>query len=274
MGGMRGGWRKYWKVFLLGLEAQMEYRANYFFETVIGLITFGILYFLWHSVYGGSPDRVIAGLNFREMLTYVLLAKFWDWVIDPAVEIDQMLPEDIRHGGLNRILTRPLNDRLYRFSIYLSHKLLHSVMRIGPVVVVILCLPNLFTFQPSVDWMYLPLAAIMALILQFSFSYLVAMIAFWWLEIWGILFLKRLAVSFLAGAWMPLTLFPEPVAAVFQWLPFHYMVFFPIQLVLGKIPPEAVRTGLLTQAGWILIFTLLGQLVWSRGMRQYSAAGI
>jgi ABC-2 type transport system permease protein len=268
------GWRKYWKVFTLGFQQEMEYRTNYLFETLIGLVTFLVLFFLWSSIYKSNHGQPIAGLAFREMLTYVLLAKFWDWVIDPTTEIDNALPEDIRHGGLNRFLTRPLNDRWYRFSNYFSRKLLHALLRIGPAALLILFLPKLFTLAPSPVWWYLPAAGLLALLLQFSFSYLVAMVAFWWLEIWSVLFLKRLITSFLAGAWLPLTLFPESVARVFMALPFQLMIFFPIRIAQARLTPPEIQSGLLSQLLWIILFTITGQLVWERGIRRYSGAGI
>lgn len=268
------GWRKYLKVFTLSFQQEMEYRTNYLFETAIGVVTFLVLFFLWHSIYQSNHGQPIAGLTFREMLTYVLLAKFWDWVIDPTTEIDNALPEDIRHGGLNRLLTRPLNDRWYRFSNYFSHKLLHAVLRIGPAALLIAFLPGIFTLAPSPAWWYLPAAGLLALILQFSFSYLVAMAAFWWLEIWSVLFLKRLITSFLAGAWLPLTLFPENIARVFMVLPFQFMIFFPIRIAQGRLTPVEIHSGLLAQLFWIAFFTLAGQMVWRRGIRQYSGTGI
>ena len=268
------GWRKYWKVFTLGLQERMEYRTDYLFETALGFITFLALFFLWRSIYQSNHGQPIAGLGFKEMLTYVLLAKFWDWVIDPSNIIDNGLPEDIRHGGLNRFLTRPLNDRFYRFSLYLAHKIVNGVMRIGPVAVLIFLLPRVFTITPSAGWWYLPVACLLALVLQFAFSYMVAMVAFWWLEVWGVLFLKRLIVGFIAGSWIPLTVFPEQVARYFIALPFQYMIFFPIRIVQGKLTLAAIQSGLLVQLVWIAVFTVIGHFVWQRGMKQYSAAGI
>jgi ABC-2 type transport system permease protein len=270
----RRGWRKYLKVFSLGWQEQMEYRANHLFETLLGLISFLVLFFLWRAIYAANHGVAIAGLSFQEMFTYILLAKFWDWVIDPTTEIDNPLPEDIRHGGLNRFLIRPINDRLYRFSRFCAHKALSVLMRIGPIVLLIFLLPQLFTLHPSPSWWLLPMAGALAMILQFAFSYAVAMVAFWWLEIWGILFLKRMVVAFLAGSWMPLSLFPEKLSAYIMLLPFQYMIFFPVQIALGKLPPAQIQAGIVTQMIWIGIFLIAGRIIWSFGMKRYTAAGI
>jgi ABC-2 type transport system permease protein len=103
---------------------------------------------------------------------------------------------------------------------------------------------------------------------------MVAMVAFWWLEIWGILFLKRMIISFLAGTFLPLTLLPAQIAHIFTALPFQYMVFFPIQVAQGKIAPADIRNGIILQLLWIVVFTVIGGIIWRRGMKQYSAAGI
>lgn len=266
-------WCKYAKVFSLGWQEQMEYRINNLMESLIGIISFMVLYFLWSSVYRSNHGQPIAGLGFKEMLTYILLAKFWDWVIDPSSEVDNQVPEDIRNGGLNRFLIRPISDRLYRFSRYLAHKILYGLMRIGPVIILIIFLPRIFTIAPYVGWWYLPIACFLALVLQFSFSYTVTVLAFWWLEIWGMLFLKRLIVSFLAGAWLPLTVLPEKFANILMLLPFQSMIFFPVQIVLGKLSIGDIHQGLLIQSVWIMIFITLSSILWTYGMKKYSAAG-
>ncbi len=269
----QAGWRKYWRVFLLGWQEQMAYRANNLLESVVGVIAFFVLFFLWRSIYQSNHGQPISGLTLQEMLTYILLAKFWDWAIEPSEEIDNALPQDIRNGGLNRFLIRPISDRLYRLSLYLAHKAMYVLMRIGPVILVIFFFPNAFNLTPNVSWWYLPVAGILALLLQFCFSYTVAMLAFWWLEIWGVLFLKRLIVSFLAGAWLPLTLLPPKIAGVFLALPFQYMIFFPLQIMLGKLAPNLLHQGMLFQLIWVIFFWLTSRLLWSHGMKYYSAAG-
>lgn len=271
---LRAGFRKYRKVFFLSWQEQLEYRANYFFESLIGVISFLVLFFFWRAVYQSSHAHAIGGLSFQAMLSYLLLAKFWGWIIDPTVEIDTNLPEDIRNGGLNRFLTRPLSDRIYRFSQYLAHKLLYGAARIGPFIAVVMFFPGLFHLPPRPGWWYLPLACSLALVLQFVFSYAVALIAFWWLEIWGVLFLKRLIVGFLAGSWVPLTMLPAPAARILYMLPFQYMIFFPVQIALGKVAAPDIVAGLWIQCVWIAVFLFLSKILWAQGLKKYSGAGI
>lgn len=267
------GWRKYLRVFNLGWQEQMEYRVNNLLESVIGVISFLIFFFLWKAIFHSNHDQPITGLTFNQMLTYLLLAKFWDWIIDPSWEIDHFLPTDIKNGGLNRFLIRPISDRLYRWHQFLAHKLLNGIMRISPAIVLIIIFPKIFVLTPNLGWWWLPLAAFLALVLQFLLSYTIATVAFWWLEIEGILFLKRIIVSLLSGAWLPLTVVPPGAAKVLLLMPFQYMVFFPVQIALGKMNPVQIRQGILMQLVWISFFILLSNFCWQAGLKKYTASG-
>jgi ABC-2 type transport system permease protein len=111
-------------------------------------------------------------------------------------------------------------------------------------------------------------------VLQFTFSYTVALTAFWFLSIGGLLFLKRIVVSFLAGAWIPLVLLPPWAQKASEVLPFQYMIAFPVRLALTRPAAGETFRGCLIMSGWILFFWILSALVWKRGLLRYSAAGI
>jgi ABC-2 type transport system permease protein len=219
------GWRKYLRVFNLGWQEQLEYRANHLLESLIGVIAFLIFFFLWRAIFRSNHNQPITGMTFYQMLTYLLLAKFWDWIIDPSWEIDHLLPTDIRNGGLNRFLIRPISDRLYRWHQFLAHKISYGMMRIIPAVLLLVFFPHVFVLTPNPGWWWLPLSGFLALLLQFILSYTIATIAFWWLEIEGILFLKRLIISLLSGAWLPLTVLPAGIAKVLLLFPFNIWSF-------------------------------------------------
>jgi ABC-2 type transport system permease protein len=266
--------RIYARVFTLGLQQQMEYRFNTLLESLIGLGSFLVLFFLWTSVYASNGGATMEGMSLPQMLTYVLLSKFWDWVQNPGAEIDEAIPEDIRGGGLSKVLTRPMSDRFYRLSLYLSRRAFCGALR-APLIAAVMCiLPGLFSFSLRSEHAMLPLVLLLSLLLQFTFSYAVALAAFWFQAIGGLLFLKRITVSFLAGAWIPLMLLPLPVREASEMLPFQYMVYFPVRVAQGGMPMDRIMAGCLIMGGWIIALWAMGALLWKRGLRQYSAAGI
>lgn len=264
--------RKYIKVFNLGFQEQFEYRADFFIKTIIMAIAFFIQYFLWKAIYQSSDGNLVAGFTLQEMLTYLLLAKLWSWCIDSS-DIDRSFPEDVRDGGLSRFLIRPINERLYRFSVFLSHSICNYLISLITIILVSILFPVFFRLAPSNSWIYIPLVTFLSLVLQFMFSYTIVMLSFWWLDIGGFLFLKRLIMGFLTGTLIPLSIIPDGIVNFFMLLPFQYMVYFPIQVILGKLDITSIPHGIIIQICWIIVFTLLSKIFWSMGLKRYTSAG-
>jgi ABC-2 type transport system permease protein len=70
-----------------------------------------------------------------------------------------------------------------------------------------------------------------------------------------------------------LNILPPVLARVLSFTPFPYQLYFPVSVYLGQVKGAALVQGLLIQAGWVLFFYVLARVVWSRGIRKYSAAG-
>ena len=58
---------------------------------------------------------------------------------------------------------------------------------------------------------------------------------------------------------------PPLVQQIAQYLPFQLRIYFPIQLILGKLPPDVIARDFGLQVVWLLIALALFQLVWSKG---------
>jgi len=46
-----------------------------------------------------------------------------------------------------------------------------------------------------------------------------------------------------------------------------------VSIWLGRVPAEALAHGVLVQLLWVVAAYALARLVWSRGIRKYSAVG-
>jgi len=55
--------------------------------------------------------------------------------------------------------------------------------------------------------------------------------------------------------------------------PFPYLMFFPVNVYLGKMNGPELWAGLAMQAFWVAMAYLLARFVWSRGIKRYSAVG-
>jgi ABC-2 type transport system permease protein len=79
--------------------------------------------------------------------------------------------------------------------------------------------------------------------------------------------------ALLSGYLVPLELFPPWLHAIVEWLPFRYMLSFPVELALGLAPRAEAFGALAVQWGYVLALALAVRLAWSAGLRRFSAFG-
>ena len=84
--------------------------------------------------------------------------------------------------------------------------------------------------------------------------------------------LLTIITTFLSGAVIPLDLFPKTLSAILAYSPFPYMVYYPVKVAMGLAPLDLHVFVILT--AWALVFAGLNVLVWRRGLRLYTGAGM
>jgi ABC-2 type transport system permease protein len=57
------------------------------------------------------------------------------------------------------------------------------------------------------------------------------------------------------------------------WLPFQWMVAFPVELLMGRLSPDEAIHGIGMQLLWIVIGFGVMQLSWTRASKRYAAVG-
>jgi ABC-2 type transport system permease protein len=110
-------------------------------------------------------------------------------------------------------------------------------------------------------------------LLQFFISYTMALLAFWVLEVSTFIFIVFAFEIIAGGSLFPLDILPPTLFKILQFTPFPYQLFFPVNVYLGRVTGEALYQGFLIQALWVIALYAVAQLVWSRGIRHYSAVG-
>jgi len=100
-----------------------------------------------------------------------------------------------------------------------------------------------------------------------------ALLAFWVLDVSTFIFILY-AFEYIAGGHLfPLDVLPPVANQALHFTPFPYLLFFPVNIYLGRVTGAQLWQGLLVQACWVAAALVLARLVWSRGIRKYSAVG-
>lgn len=265
---------KYLHVFKVGIQNTLVYRANFLFRAIFGLIPLAGTLFVWRAIYAGKgADSLVGEYTLQSMVTYYLLITFID-ALTAVAEDDWQIASDIKDGLISQILLKPVDYLAYRVSLYLSGRITYTSVALIPV--------SLFAWYLREDWrmttdmhtlgLFL-VSVFLAGLLQFFIAYIVALLAFWVLDVSTFIFIQFAFEYIASGHLFPIDILPPSLAQVLQLTPYPYLCYFPAAVFLGRVQGNALWQGLVIQALWVLIGFVLARWVWARGVRRYAAVG-
>lgn len=263
---------KYRAAFAVGLQSNLIYRVNFGVRGFFSFFHLLVVFILWRAAYTDNP--LINGYTFAQTFTYFLVLIVVQFFIG-AFNEDYQISEEIRNGLINQFLVKPVNYFAYRFSIYLSARVVTGLLILLPVLVTYPLLREHLDL-PGETWRYayaIP-ALILSALIQFGIAYCFGLLSFWFLEIQGFVVLSMAFESVLGGQIFPLDLLPNWFFNASAGLPYFYQMYFPVALLTGRIDSPDVAAALLQiQVFWVVVILVLGQILWRRGLRLHTAVG-
>lgn len=251
----------------VGLADAVAYRAEYLvwlLSTTMPLIMLA----LWTTVaaeapYGrfGSADFVAYYLGAFVVRTLALAWVTWE------------LNYEIRTGALSMRLMRPVHP----LSVYLAEHVAAIPLRAAlalPLATIFLVAVGGSRFASDPLQLALVLPAIVgAFLITFLAGVTIGSLAMFveqsnsLAHIWFGLF------GLLSGYLVPLELMPPWVARLADFLPFRYMLGYPVELMVGLLDRGAALRGFALQWAQVGLLWLLAARVWRAGLRRYEAYG-
>lgn len=256
--------RKARALFTFYLSYMLEYRAEIYLwvlASVLPLILLGV----WARA-AETGDFALSRVEFIRYFVAVFVVRQFSfiWVIWEFEEL-------VVTGNLSQQLLLPLNP-VWRFVAS------HITERIVRLPLVLLVVGACFLLYPRAFWLPRPLdlAAAVALLAlafaaRFMLQYAMSMLLFWSERAAAIEELWFVAHLFLSGLIAPLDVYPESVRRVTELLPFPYLVYYPVNLLLGRGVP--VGRAALVLLVWGGVAFLVWRQLWRRGLNRYSAMG-
>jgi len=248
---------------------QLQYRGALLLW-MLGLILQPVVYLaVWAAVARsnqGSVDGYTAG-DFAAyfLATMVVNHATFTWI---AWEFEYR----VRHGHLSPLLLRPSHPIHRDIADNLSFKLLTLVIVLPATFLLALAFEPTAEISPWTVAAFAPALAL-AIALRFAIEWTLALAAFWTTRVEPLNRFYFVFALFLSGQAVPLALLPGPVRVLADVLPFRWTVAFPVELLLGRVPPQQAAIGFAAQLGWLALAVLVLRAVWARGIRRYGAVG-
>jgi len=262
--------KKYWCIFSIYWQEGLSKRASFLIERFRALVVLISFYYFWSALLKHRTS--FAGYDRSQMLTYVLGMNVLRSLVF-ATRTEEISGE-INHGRLSAYLLKPVNFMLYTLFRDLSEKSINIVSSFIEVFGLVLIFHvDLKCPHDLQTWLLFFIACAGATWLYFILSFMTGCWGFWTSEAWGPRFLLELFLEFTAGAFFPLDVLPPMAQHIIKSFPSPYLVFFPLQIFLGKLNSHQILNGFSIQLFWILVISAMARVVWSKGMQNYSSAG-
>ncbi|WP_117017359.1 ABC transporter permease [Aeribacillus pallidus] len=218
---------------------------------------------VWMNI---DPDQENAFIFYFAALIFVeRMTSAWDvWELE----------REIREGTFSYQIVRPFHPIHWAIAENIVYKALFLVILIPAWGLLAVFIPALRLDQISAaQWLLFFCALLLAAVIRFLFSYTFGLLGFWVTKVTALYGMFEAVSLFLSGRIAPMSLLPPFLKTISFYLPFRYMVGFPIEILTGSVQGMDIVYGFGLAAVWCMFFMLAVLLLWKAGLRKNQAVG-
>lgn len=244
----------------------LEYRFDFVVHSIKYSVMIIIMSLVWRAVGEASGD---ARLVDPTTVSYF----FWAAILYALSNFHPMyINEDINKGSLSKYLLKPITPYFYYFSWETGVMVLETILKLVMLLPIMWLLKLPLFFDPirtAIFMVYMVGIVVFAYALQATIAYL----SFWLTQAYAIRWAILVVIRFLAGILVPIWLLPTWYQHISPWLPFQYLAYTPIQLMLFKISINEALTGLVFLAFWCIVMLVIQRVTWVAGLKTNEMVG-
>jgi ABC-2 type transport system permease protein len=251
------------------VSQQFQYRAAAYMY-LLGMVAEPVIYLVVWTTIAEDSGGTVGGLTTGELAAYYIV---WTFVRNMGLVFTPYgWEERIREGELSGMLLRPLHPIHYDIAGFAGGKLPWMLMYLPIGVGLTLVFDPTFDFRAAEIAVFAVAIWGAYLIRSFNQSAL-GLLCFWTTRVGAAFSLYIMLELLLSGRLVPMTLMPDWVQTLADFLPFQWTFYFPIETLVGDLSNAELLRGLGMQVFWILVGIGIFSLVWRRAVRHYTAVG-
>lgn len=258
---------RYVNILALHFEDILQERSRAFVYFILNILNPLIIMLFWNGV--SSKTSSIAGFTRTDIVTYYLLMMVVVTFVESHVE-DSIAKRDIKEGGLVSYLLRPFSYVTIKFFQELPHRLLQGMFGIMAYALLMFTLPVAIMPHITIESILL---LTLSYILSFFMMSSVSLIAFWFIEIGGLMNTLDVMKVIFSGLLLPIAFLPSQLMDIALLTPFPYMLYFPTLSLQGKGDQMLFIWAITMQCIWVIFFVSLHKVLWYFGIRKFSGVG-
>lgn len=280
--------KSYLIYFKLRLICELQYRS----AALAGMSTqffFGFIYIMiYNAFYNGTstiniPEipiiSFIAGpqieVSLSQMTTYLWLhqALYFLFLIR---QMDNELLDQIKTGNIAYELCKPLNLYLLWLIKIISKKVIGTLLRFWPIILVAFFLPKPFNLTPpsSLNSIILFLISLfLSLLISSLITIFIHILTFYTLKEKGTISLVTTIGEFFMDGVIPIIFMPKFIQIIAYLLPFRYISDLPLRIYNGTININTAIINIIIQIFWILSLGIISYHLMNKALKKVVIQG-
>jgi ABC-2 type transport system permease protein len=263
---------KTFAIISLSLQSVFTFRLEFIFWRFRLILRILMTLVLWQALFRVQDQ--LFNYNLDQIQSYIFLVLVVGSLTFSLLSMNYVGAE-ISSGDLNHYLLKPYSYITYWFTRNLADKALNLLFSVIEITILYLLLqPQIALTNSAIHLITALLLILSGLTIYFFLHLLCEMVGFWAPEnMWALSFLLIVSAEVLGGAIFPLDVLPSGIIQFLQFTPFPYLIYYPIQLLLGKTTFSQTLQILSGSLVWLCILYLCVKLVWHKGLKNYRAYG-
>lgn len=251
----------------VGMAESLAYRAEFIIWMLTSTLPL-VMLALWTSVAAEAP---FAHFDSRDFVAYYLATLVvrnltGNWVI-------WQINDDVRRGTLSLKLLKPIHPFFTYAATHLASIPLRGLVALPFAIILLLSSAGEVLIADPTRLAIFALSLIGAWALTFYFLTILGSLAFFLEKSMSIFEIYLGVFAIFSGYLLPLSLLPGWLQDIAAWLPFRYMLAFPVELLIGFYDADQALRLLGAQWLFVLGALVLSLLVWRAGVRRFEAYG-
>lgn len=261
--------KKYIDYIIIGIREHLVYSSAIWAQFFAKIMYLYLQFSIWNALFL-SHSQKDPQLNQENTLKYIIVATIISTFIE--CNIIEWINTQIQTGNIAMELIRPIDFKKMVFSRHLGDSLVKIVFYCIPLIVIV----GVVMHKPLLchtQIIYGLLSIILAYCIQFLYSLIIGLLAFWLIVTWPLNMLLNAIYKLLSGSWIPITMFPELLYKINLFLPFRAIYAIPVTIMTNQMETNTILKSIIIQLIWIIFLYVITEIVWKVGKRKLIIQG-
>lgn len=256
------------RIIQMALSDAFIYRGDLLIFVFSGIVRPIVTLSVWLAVTSSGGKTPLTATEFIQYYILVMLVGVF-----VGTWSSPFISARIRSGRISPYLIRPLSYLVWDLSQNIGEKIFKFLYLI-PITVAILIFTKVYLPIPNMlVFLSVCLSLIAAGLLNYLVDYCVGILAFWINDSRSFGEMLDVAFYMLSGKLVPIAVLPLFWRNMSVYLPFRYVISFPIEIYLSKLTNGEIMIGFLVQFFWLGLVIYIYKTLWRFGVKNYTAVG-